>query len=82
MLNPALHGQALGAGAGAPPTFDTMPYAQWMALAVQRLHSQWPEAEARRLHDIADELFADPRSGMLDPQQAVEDWLRLLSGCA
>jgi hypothetical protein len=29
---------------------------------------------------ITDELFADPRSGLLEPVQAVQGWLQLLSG--
>jgi hypothetical protein len=59
---------------------DAMPHPQWIAAAMQRLQAEWPEADARRLHDIADELFADPRSGLLDPLDAVEGWLHLLSG--
>ena len=59
---------------------DAMPYARWIEVATRRLRAEWPDADLRRLRDIADELFADPRSGLLEPEQAVQGWLHLLSG--
>ena len=68
-------------GAHLPqPWIDAMPYAQWIEAATRRLQAEWPDAGLRRLRDIADELFADPRSGLLEPVQAVQGWLHLLSG--
>jgi len=66
----------------ARPAVDAMPHAQWIGTAMRRLQAEWPGADPRRLRDIADELFADPRSGMLEPVQAVQGWLQLLSGHA
>jgi hypothetical protein len=59
---------------------DALPYAQWIEAATRRLQAEWPDADPRRLRDITDELFADPRSGLLEPVQAVQGWLQLLSG--
>ena len=64
------------------PALDAMTYAQWMEAATERLQAEWPDADTRRLRDIADELFADPHSGLLEPVQAVQAWLQLLSGRA
>jgi hypothetical protein len=75
--------QPHGPGDSRPPrSIDAMPYAQWIELAMRRLQAEWPAADPRRLRDIADELFADPRSGVLEPLEAVQGWLRLLSGHA
>jgi hypothetical protein len=56
-----------------------LPYAQWIEAATHRLQAEWPDADPRRLRDIADELFADPHSGLLEPVQAVQAWLQLLT---
>jgi hypothetical protein len=64
------------------PAIDAMPHARWIEMAMRRLQAEWPAADRRRLRDIADELFADPRSGLLEPEQAVHGWLQMLSGHA
>ena len=71
---------ALGSAPLPQVCIDALPYAQWIEAATQRLQAEWPDADRRRLRDIADELFADPRSGLLEPVPAVQGWLQLLSG--
>lgn len=82
MFDPVSQPAACGGTHLPLPPIEPMPYSQWIDAATQRLQAEWPDADPRRLRDIADELFADPRSGLLEPVQAVQGWLELLSGHA
>ena len=82
MLHNRPHAVPFGSTHVPLPAIDAMTYRQWIEAATQRLQAEWPAADPRRLRDIADELFADPHSGLLEPVQAVQAWLQLLSGRA
>ena len=53
-----------------------LSFSEWTDSACARLHAYWPDVDAQQLRAIAEELFSDPRRGLLSPRQAVDEWMQ------